>query len=701
MAPGLPEAAPRPADDEEVSLDELVNLRLSASSFFEVARETAPGASYVISGARLADSAGRTLADHLEMTVPGVQIARHLWTGAVIGVRGITIDNNAKTQVMLDGLNLNMRTHFGTHGLLSVPLLEDVEGLEVSIGPGALVHGAGALNGYVDLRPKDGARHPGFAVTVEAGPVDAHGSAQISYGLTYGTTNNLYLYAGFAGADGFTPRGDRSWSCTGPDQRDNTACPYAFVRARDLGPSGKLSLNWNHGDLNLLGLFVKAQLSTEGNALYDWFNFEDPQWLSTILALRPRYTHALSDSEDLILSGTLVLQDFGFVPRHPRRSDLVGGVPVEINGTARGGRESWESLRAIWRTIRLPMHSLAAGGEVGHRGFSRQKQFFARRELLGLEEVELHWLELAAFVEDTLAWGAFSVTGGLRAEHFEIPRWFQAGTYTEADTKEMVTPRPVALDDQRALVKRLGVAWAASPDLTLKASFQEGFRNPDAAYYTHWAARAAIRERAGRPALPALGNETMDSFELNLNGRVRGALFTGNAYYNRYRGLLAWHESEKAFLNTPEAVQAIGGEAGLDVVTRTTRLSLSYGYSRPLGRLNTADPAWPTGAKAFAPHQLKLGLRETFWNGRLGAHLSAAFFAKVQDPAWAAGQRHRLLVNAAARIALTPQISAKLVLQNLTGNTVPAARIDNGLTQVGNLGIDQRLAYLSLVLTTR
>ncbi len=718
-----PDAATESSSDQNdealVSLRELLNYRLSASSFFEVSRETAPGATYVIDHRKLAASPARTLADSIEMAVPGMQIARHLWTGALIGVRGITIDNNAKTLVMLDGLNLNMRTHFGTHGLLSVPLLDDIEGLEVSLGPGALVHGAGAINGYVNLRPKDGARHRGFTATVEAGPVEAFGAAQLSYGMTYGNTNNLFLYGGFAGAAGFSPRRDLAWSCTGPDQAGNTACPYDFIRARDQGPSGKLSLNWNHGGLNVLAVFATAQLSTEGNALYDWFNFEDPYWLTTIFALRPAYTHNVGDKEDLVLSGTLVLQDFGFVPRHPRRPGVVGGLPVELNGTARGGRESWQSMRALWRTIRIPLHSLAVGGEIGHRSFGRAKQFFGHSELLGLEEVEFRWLEFGAFVEDTFAWRNLSVTGGVRCEYFKIPRHFQADTYTEADTKETVTPSPVTLSDQLALVKRLGIAWAASADTTLKASYQDGFRNPDAAYYTHWAARSAIKDRMGMPALPALANETMNSFELNLSERLASAVaLTVNAYYNRYHGLLAWNAKEDAFVNTIEVIQSIGTEVSLDFAAGGTRLGLSYGHSRPVDysdaayaglALTDSTPALPDGKsgasagghsswKVFSPHQVKLGVSHALWDRRLGLSANAALFSKVHDPNWAAGQAHRFVAHAAVTLQLTPQVTAKLVVQNLTGNTVPASRIENDLTQVGNLGIEQRLAYLSLSL---
>jgi outer membrane receptor protein involved in Fe transport len=692
-----------------LSLDELQNIRLSASSFFEVSRESAPGTTYVVDQEKLASAPNRTLAETLEMAVPGVHVAKHLWTGSIIGVRGITIDNNAKTLVMLDGFNLNMRTHFGTHGLLSLPLLGDVERLEVSTGPGSLVHGSGAINGHVNLIPRDGAAHGGLEATAELGPLDGYGSVQIGYGLTYGKTNNLYLYGGFAAAGGLQPRGDLSWSCTGPGEPMDRGCPYTWIQARDMGPSYKGSLNWNHGSLNVVALFVRALQSTEGNALYNWYFYEDPQWMSTIAGLRPQYTLSFSDSEDLILSVTLLLQDYGMIPRHPRRPGM-GTMMVDWNFPPRVGRESSSSARVLLRTLRLPGSSLAVGVEVGYRRFDRAKQYFGGAgQRLGFEDANFQWLELAGFAEDTFTWKNLSLTGGLRFEYFKNPRRFQLGPYREADTMEMVMqPSPVSLTDHRALVGRLGAALALPREVTVRASYQRGFRNPDASYYTHWAARDAINKGMNLDGLPPLDNETMDSFELDFSQTVSPVLVGYvNSYYNRYQKLLAWIDPLKTFFNDPNDVRSIGAELGAELAVSGHRASAAYGYSQPLGySAGTYSPLARTSAgrtswTAYSPHQVKVSLAQSLLADRLQLTLAGAFYSKVDDPEWAAGQRHRLLVNASVRYAFTPQIQASLVLQNLTGNDVPAPRLDNRLTQVGNLGIEQRLVYLSLGLRLR
>jgi outer membrane receptor protein involved in Fe transport len=718
-------AAESPEPPPSVPLAGLLSFRLTASSFFEVSRESAPGTTTVVDRFRLATAPGRTLADTIEMAVPGMQVSKHLWTGAILGVRGITIDNNAKTLVMLDGLNLNMRTHFGTSGLLSLPLFEDVESLEVGSGPGSLVHGSGALNGYVNLVPRDGATHPGLEATLEVGPVDTSGSAQVSYGMTYGRTNNLFLYAGFAGANGFAPRRDLSWSCTGTS--GFTPCPYDSIAAGDLGPSSKLSVNWNHGAFNLLAMFLDAQISTEGNVLDDWFNLQDPWWLSTILAVRPEYTVSLSDRDDLVISAGAQLQDYGLVPRHPRRvdpasyfrkagaaprwleQDVAGLSPWDLrsvsiwNGVPPGGRESAESLRVLVKTLRLPRNSLAFGGELGHRTFERKKQFFGASALMAFEEADFNWLELSAFAEDTFRWDRLTVTGGLRYELFKNPDSFQPDLYTERDIRQTIELPRVQLSNQRALVRRLGLAWSLTAATTVKASYQQGFRNPDASYYTHWAAQEGFLERKGEAPLPPLGNETLDSCELNVSHNVSPAVVaTLNSYYNRYRRLLAWNAVKDTFVNAQDDVQSVGGELGVEVAAGGLRLNAAYGHSRPLGysaaayellELTSADRrSW----KVFSPHQLKTSVTQSLLGGRLSLSVAAAFYGRVDDPAWAAGQHDRALVNAAAVYHFSGQIQAKVTLQNLTGNTVPAPRLGNDRTQAGNLGIERRLFYLSL-----
>ena len=149
------------------------------------------------------------------------------------------------------------------------------------------------------------------------------------------------------------------------------------------------------------------------------------------------------------------------------------------------------------------------------------------------------------------------------------------------------------------------------------------------------------------------------------------------------------------------AVAVLGaacGDSPTDPSEGPVVFTSSLAASNEVPPVTNADrDAW----KVYSPHQLKASLGHSFLHDRLVVTLAAALYGKVDDPTWAAGQHHRLLVNAAVRHSLNRQVYVKLVVQNLSGNTVPAARIDNGVTQVGNLGIERRLIYLSLGLLLR
>ena len=160
--PAFTLAQPSPRSDTTQELLLYYDVEeLYSVSFFKTEARKAPGYSYVITGEQIEQSPSRTLNDVIAMRIPGMTTGGHERHGPLIGTRGIFIDNNAKTMVMLDGQQINQRAHFGyTSGLLS-PLLGDLRQVEVILGPGAILHGSGALNGFINLIPNNGQENPG------------------------------------------------------------------------------------------------------------------------------------------------------------------------------------------------------------------------------------------------------------------------------------------------------------------------------------------------------------------------------------------------------------------------------------------------------------------------------------------------------------------------------------------------------------
>ncbi|MCB2182855.1 MAG: hypothetical protein KQH63_12550 [Desulfobulbaceae bacterium] len=69
---------------------------LLSVSFYPTAPRKAPGYSYVITEEEIKESPARTLADIIDMKVPGMTTGGHIRHGPLTGTRGVFIDNNAK-----------------------------------------------------------------------------------------------------------------------------------------------------------------------------------------------------------------------------------------------------------------------------------------------------------------------------------------------------------------------------------------------------------------------------------------------------------------------------------------------------------------------------------------------------------------------------------------------------------------------------
>ena len=120
------------ADLLGLSLEELTQVKFSSSSFFDQEIGVAPGYNLVIDMEAVEQSASRTLGEVLSSRAPGINVSRHERQGVLLGTRGLMIDNNAKTNVMLDGQSINQRVHFGTMISIDSPLIGDLQRLELS-----------------------------------------------------------------------------------------------------------------------------------------------------------------------------------------------------------------------------------------------------------------------------------------------------------------------------------------------------------------------------------------------------------------------------------------------------------------------------------------------------------------------------------------------------------------------------------------
>lgn len=606
--------------DNDLSLEDLLNLKIESTGFFSMDAAKVPGTVYVVSEDDLEQTSARDLGEILDFRIPGIYGGVHAMHGPLFGVRGIAIDNNGKTLVMQDGQILNGRTHYG-YPFYSLPLLGDIQSVEIINGPGAIVHGSGAINGFVNIIPKNGLDDQGTFIQYRHGFKENLHQFEMGHG-SHWNTGYSYVYAGMVQAQGFVPEDfhgfvgqkleDREWYQNGTyqEQKDliqrlkealqqqtsagnsaqaiytqtllqeaqttlkafqDTAAMYQNYYVEGIPePSYRISANI-HQDVPLGKLGLQALL--QYHSFYsngDYWASTDPSWgkqnhrINAQLAGRIYYDIELNEKNTLSLTGSGDAETYG-VEYHTPYGNLIDGT----------NEEHWE-MKTIYRNQMFSNTDIAIGGLLGKRMFdadsNRILRFILPRSTTIEEELFLKtdsafdeyddkmnglWREWALFSEVTMSLGSLTMISGLRYD-----RVMYGSKPWELLARER--GQGVPINDQGHVSPRLALSYQINNRNTVKASYQEGFRYPDAAYYHWWMdfnktlfdVAPFLNDFAETEhlfldinqnefgLLPELEPEVMRSIEVNYHtetSRHRASLDI-NAYVNFFEDMLQWTE---------------------------------------------------------------------------------------------------------------------------------------------------------------
>jgi iron complex outermembrane receptor protein len=145
-----PSASPAVPD---LSLEELINVRVTSVSRKEEKLNDAAAAVFVLSNDDLRRSGATSVADALRL-VPGLQVASIDAGAWAVSARGFNSQFANKLLVMVDGRTVYSPLFSGVYWDTLQVSLDDVERVEVIRGPGATVWGANAVNGVVSILTK-------------------------------------------------------------------------------------------------------------------------------------------------------------------------------------------------------------------------------------------------------------------------------------------------------------------------------------------------------------------------------------------------------------------------------------------------------------------------------------------------------------------------------------------------------------------
>lgn len=475
----------------DLSLEDLLKVEVQSTSYLNTTLAETSGYTQIIQMTDINGSPAISLQEILYMYAPNAVVGYHRRSGALYGVRGILTDSNTKTTVSLDGQQLNQRMGFGYMTGMTSPLMGDIDRIEVTHGPSALTQGSGAINGFINMVPKNGKDHTGTLVNLERGFKQDAYLVEVGHGFSYGEDKHHYLYAGAYDAEGFEP--------------DNTFEQVSVLNDDNVYGTGQVGLRlasyWNHQNFGLNSFYFENTPAV--NAVETGKVPTVGYWHTGHLGLRPTFNLELTPGHKLSVLGSLLWIDFYKI------------TPFADSSTSKaGGSERHSDITAVYSTTAFDNNEFAAGISYGKKSFREKEQFFEKEVDLANASANTSWTELGVFVEDR--WSItelLSLTFGLRYDKFDLSK----SSFTPAVGAPQPPPiefKPASIDGHWS--PQISLAYQADLNTVAKVSYRHGFRMPDTRHYIG-EENNDIARRLSLPADFNLKPESVDTIEFNLH----------------------------------------------------------------------------------------------------------------------------------------------------------------------------------------
>jgi len=190
----------------ELTLEDLINVKVTSVSKKETRLEDSPAAIAVLTQDDLQRLGATSIAEALR-AVPGIEVARMNANTWAISARGFNGQYANKLLVLVDGRSVYTPTFGGVYWDLQDLVLEDLDRIEVIRGPGGSLWGANAFNGVINIMTKSAKETQGGLISTTLGTeflpsVSARYGGQITSNLFYRVYGKYFNQEGFEDKDG-------------------------------------------------------------------------------------------------------------------------------------------------------------------------------------------------------------------------------------------------------------------------------------------------------------------------------------------------------------------------------------------------------------------------------------------------------------------------------------------------------------------
>lgn len=640
----------------EMSIEELMDISVSSAGFFGMPPEEVPGSIWILSEEDLRTTPAQSLAELVNLRIPGAQVSDHSIFGSLYSSRGVAMIDNATTQFLWDGMNLNSGGSLGVNSGLKLPLLGDIHRIEVSNGPCAVVHGNGSINGFVNMVPKTGATNSGAMGYVGYGLDDHMKKMETSYGHSYGADEDFFVYLGLADSDGISVAGENAGV--------NGQVPDGFMAKTINHPSYRGSMNWNHGAFHFIGLIQRELFSSD---TYYNDNADFPDLYHQTLAFRPGVSIPIGRTESMDLKIPVEFFDSGYIKQYS-------------SGTSERGISDFRAeTELIIRSVRWNRHRIATGAKAGYEYYRNNRYYLRSAPDKSSVGDDINWMQYSVFLDDVFNLsGPWTITMGIR---------YDAIRYNHDKVKSSLKE---ASKDSEVWSPRFSSAYRILENTILKLSYQEGFHYPPAT------------EIYSKYLLP----ETVKNFELGLTHETpAGITVTVNGFYNIYQDSLL-SEFGGGQLNQRNDFGSTGAEFALEWTDRnSTSAGISYSYSRPIevsdNKINiyTADPdlsEW----YCYPAHMVK-GNVSKYWNEKSIMTSFAFEYGSMVSESKKMGavgreifENDRYSISFRGKLKIADRMFMNLIVKNIAHNNIPVPTYLYSSPWEGSLGSAASSAYL-------
>ena len=560
-------------DFADLSLDQLANIKVTSFTKQQQDLSHVAGAVYVITKEQIARS-GLTRVPELLRLAPGIDVAQVNGNQWSISARGTVGVFSNKLLVLIDGRSIYSPVFAGVYWELGMPLLDDIERIEVIRGPGATIWGANAVLGVINIITRSSRDTHGTTITSGGGSTErAFGSASV--GGAVGSTS----YRGYFGGSDAAPL-STSTGASAHDGWDNVQGGFRLDGSREEG-SGKKDTWMLEGDLfraaeNDVGVFpsVTAQTLVESPSRFD----------STAANITGEWRRHLSETSEFRIQSY-----YDYVDRPQPEAPTV-----ETNT----GNMEFQYF------TRRSLHNLSAGGgarviseridAVGSLAFSPSHATYANFN--GFIQDEMH------FAHDTLL-----LTVGVKLEHNHFGGW---------------GPEPSA-NLLWAPDKHQSFWISAARSLRTPTLFEQGVHSPFG-YEPPTAATGGLPVFAELDGSPAFSTEALNDYEAGYRVQI-SKRFSADlaAFYDQYSNIRSYVSSYPALMFSPApylnviesegnaaAAAGMGAESSVAFeVSPRWKLEGSYTYNIVDAALSSSAPPGSVYAGGKEPSHNKWRLQ--------------------------------------------------------------------------------------------